>query len=478
MRTATMRIGAFLALATIAGCAGGSRGGGGGNVNDNSSCDPAESACEDGLVCETVRDGEPRCVAPVTIRGHVVDIIDDTPIAGALVQAVDVNGAAVGTSAETDDEGAFTLSVPAVRDAEDVPVEGAFTLRVQAAAYQEFPTAIRPALPLDVSTATIGDDGWLIENPLTTVKLIALPGDSTLLGSISGSVLAERNAGVLVVAEGSTTALTGYSDGEGAYTIFNVPAGTYTLHAYAAGLQVNSVTASLEVGEAVEGVDLAEADRPLSTIQGNVQIVNAPGGSRTSIVLALESTFLEAAGRGAVPPGLRVGEIGGAFTIDEVPDGRYVVLAAFENDGLVRDPDQTIGGTEIVRIEVPDPDTGNLVTLPEGFKVTGALNVVAPGPDGPEEIATPTPLLQWADDSSEDGYEIRVFDAFGNQVWENEIGPTTGSATVTQLYAGPALEPGMFYQFRVVSFRERDADRTAISATEDLKGVFYFLGSP
>jgi hypothetical protein len=257
-----------------------------------------------------------------------------------------------------------------------------------------------------------------------------------------------------------------------------VPAGAYTVQAYAAGLQVDAVSTSLQVGEAVDGVELTESDRPLSTVSGNVQIVNAPGGSRTSIVLALESTFVDASGRGTVPPGLRVGDIEGTFTIDDVPDGRYVVLAAFENDALVRDPDQTIGGTEIVRITVPDPGAGNVVTLPEGFKVTGALAVVSPGADAPEEINTPTPTLTWADDSSEEGYEIRVFDAFGNEVWSDEIGPTSGSATVSHVYAGPALEHGMFYQFRITSFREREEERTAISTTEDLKGVFFFLSNP
>jgi len=35
----------------------------------------------------------------------------------------------------------------------------------------------------------------------------------------------------------------------------------------------------------------------------------------------------------------------------------------------------------------------------------------------------------------------------------------------------------MFYQFRATSFRERSGVRTHISSTEDLKGVFFFMGS-
>jgi hypothetical protein len=412
---------------------------------------------------------------PVQIRGGVRDIADDVPTGGALIQAVDLNGAAVGTSAVSGEDGAYTLVVPAVRDAEGLPLEGVYTLRVQAADYQQFPTAIRPALPLDAAAAVQTEGGWVIENAITTVGLIPLPGDTSGLGSISGTVTAERRAGILVVAEREGTSLTGFSDREGIFTIFNVPAGTYDVQGYAAGVQLTPATASLEAGDELTGISLTGSDRPLNSVAGNVQIVNAPGGAQTSVVLSLESLFDETSGRGTVPPGLRVGAITSAFSIEQVPDGRYVILAAFENDELVRDPDQTIGGTKIVRIEVPDPVSGNNLQLSEGFKVTEALAVVSPGADAPEEIATPTPTLEWQDDSSEDGYEIRVFDAFGNEVWSDEIGPISGSSTVTHTYAGPDLEPGMFYQFRATSFRDRSGVRTAISTTEDLKGVFYYL---
>jgi hypothetical protein len=233
----------------------------------------------------------------------------------------------------------------------------------------------------------------------------------------------------------------------------------------------------LAVGEELEGVHLEERDTPLSSVSGSVQIVNAPGGSVTSVVLAIESTFDEALGRGQVPPGLRVGGISGAFSIEDVPDGRYVVLAAFENDNLVRDPDENISGTQTVHIQVPDPENGNVITISEGFKITEALAVVGPGAEAPEIVTSSTPTLTWADDSSEDGYKIRVFDAFGNEIWQTELGPTTGSADVSIQYAGAALETGMFYQFRVTSFRERGGSHGAISTTEDLKGVFSFMGA-
>ena len=460
-----------LGLVLLVGCGGSNTTG----QSDGDTCNLDTPECPEDLVCQAVQDSDARCAAPVLILGVVLDIATENAIEGAIVQAVDIDGAAVGAWSVTDSDGAFTLLVPATRDAEGDPIAGVYTLRAQAAGYQEFPTAIRPALPLDANAAESREDGWVIENALTTVGLIALPGDTSQLGSISGTVQAEFRSGILIVAEGTGMAKIGFTDSEGEYTIFNVPAGTYAVQGYAAGVQLSPTAATLQAGEAKANVDLNESPEPLSTVSGNVQIVNAPGGSQTSVVLSVEGTFVEAAGRGAVPPGLRVVGVTGAFTISDVPNGRYVVLAAFDNDELVRDPDQTIGGTQIVRIEVPDPTTGNTIDLAEGFKVTGALAVIAPGADGAEQILTTSPTFEWEDDSSEDGYEIRVFDAFGNEVWNAELGPITGSPTVTHAYTGPDLVPGMFYQFRTTSFREKNGERTAISTTEDLAGVFYYL---
>ena len=82
-------------------------------------------------------------------------------------------------------------------------------------------------------------------------------------------------------------------------------------------------------------------------------------------------------------------------------------------------------------------------------------------------------LFKWADDSSEDGYEIRVFDSFGTKIWENlAIAKVTGSPDVTATYAGPALQPGMYYLFQALSYRIKTG-RVAISRTEDLRGIFY-----
>ena len=436
-------------------------------------CDPLSPDCAAGLSCEVHPDGESRCVSPLLVRGSVLDIIDDGPIEGALVQAVDVNGAALGTSATSDSNGDYELQIPVPRAEDGSPLQTAFTLRAQAAEYEAFPSALRQALPLDAGSAADLPEGFVLDDATTAIKLLPLPGDTSQLGSISGAILSERNAGVLVVAEAAGTAKTGYSDGDGAYTIFNVPAGSYTVKGYAAGVSLDAAQADLASGEHLSGVDLGPGSTPLASVTGRVQIVNAPGGSVTSVVLAIESTFIENAARGEVPPGLRAPapgtepNIDSAFTIADVPAGRYVVLAAFENDGLVRDPDPSISGTQILHIEVAGTD----LDISAGFKITEALEVISPGAAGLETVSSQNPVFQWADDSGETGFEVIVYDAFGNEIWlEPSVDKYTGAGNPELEYTGPALEEGMIYQFRATSY---DADGP-LSQTEDLKGVFSY----
>ena len=48
----------------------------------------------------------------------------------------------------------------------------------------------------------------------------------------------------------------------------------------------------------------------------------------------------------------------------------------------------------------------------------------------------------------------------------------SGSKSVTAMYGGPAMQPGMIYQFRATSISKDGV--TPISSTEDLRGVFVY----
>jgi hypothetical protein len=169
--------------------------------------------------------------------------------------------------------------------------------------------------------------------------------------------------------------------------------------------------------------------------------------------------------RGEAPRGLRAGNVTGTFSISNVPDGHYVVLAAFENDFCVRDPDTSIGGTQLQMIDVIN---GGTVALSASFKITGALDVRMPGMNAPEAI-TGTPTFVFASDPGADNYSVVVFDSLGNTVWNQPTINAGHSGDVSVPYAGPALMSGMFYQFRGTSYH----NSVAISQTEDLRGVFF-----
>jgi hypothetical protein len=485
-------------------------GGGGGNCNvaDQTGCDdglvcratpdggsgcfcnPAtEAGCDEDQACEEITDGTTGCFEALVARGTVFNCADEaTLIEGARVVALDVNGSPISTVALTDASGNYELEVPTRRNPDGTPAGDDFTLRSDAAAYQTFPSGIRQAIPVDTSSPTTEAAAlFVIDNSLTDICLIHLePGLGT--GQIFGDVeLPENSLGALVVAESSpASGFSAIADREGSYRIFNLPAGTYTVNAYVQGVNYDAASVTLADGEEKE-VNLSLNDNATSILNGNVQIVNAPGGSATSVILVVESTFNETLVRGETPPGLRVPapgtapNISGSFTIDGIPVGTYVILAAFENDLLVRDPDTCISGTDILHQAF---GTGETVDLSEGFKITEALAVISPGASGPETITTTTPTFTWEDDSSEENYRISVFDSFGNIVWETTIDGFSGGGNPSATYnadgtgAGTAqpLESGNFYQFRVTSTRTTGGgggSTCEISQTEDLKGVFF-----
>jgi hypothetical protein len=435
---------------------------------DKKACDYAQqTGCEDGQVCEEVEGGEAAtgCFAPVVVEGRVVRSDDPAKgIEAARVVGRDENGAVVSFRiAVSKSDGSYSLRVPTKRKADGTPAVPELLLRADAAGFATFPSGLRVALPVDVSSPQNSDAGYRIANGTTTIALDELP-DSAGLGSVSGKVLAADAAGTLVVAG----AASGIADADGSYVLFNVPAGALEVRGYAAGISLEPAQATVAAGAETKDIDLAASSAALGTVSGDVSFVNA-SSQTTSVVLVVESTFNQALKRGEVPRGLRAYPVTGKYSFAQVPAGNYVVLAAFENDELVRDPDESIGGTSIQRVTV----AGAPMDV-AGFKITGALGVMAPGAAGPEAVSG-VPTFEWEDDSSEDGYELTVLDTFGNEVWKDtEVARVTGSPTVTLAYGGPKLSPG-YYQFRAVSWRadkKGGTTRTYISATEDLKGVF------
>jgi hypothetical protein len=436
--------------------------------------------CRKDRVCELTTDGSYACYDSVVLKGRIFDSATEKSIEGAHIIAIDKFGSAATDVAVTNTDGEYELQVPVIREPDGTLYEGTYTLRIFAPDYLPYPHGIRPAIPIDATQAFQEKDGqWILQNASTEIALIALPEEKQGQGSIAGSIVANSNDtgpdGVLVVLEGDVEeALFSFSDKSGRYTIFNVPEGNWEIHGYKAYLQLDTATVTITAGAEVTGVDLLSNDKPYGTVTGSINIVNAPGDSATSVVLVPESTFNGTFMTGEVPPGLRdpappeIPSITGSFKIEGVPDGRYVVLAALENDFLVRDPDPSIAGTQILHIQVPNGSFYD-IGIASSFKVTEALSIISPG-DSKPELVTDTPTFIWRDDSSETRYSIVVYNVYGDEVWRDDSLPrVTGSQNVTINYKGDILQPGMYYQFRATSWREDGP----ISQTEDLLGVFF-----
>lgn len=440
-------------------------------------CDPKMAYCSGDLTCAPTDAGLDRCFERVVLRGDVTDTSDGSAVTDARLLALDEEGIAVTDVATSDAAGDYLLDLPVLRDDTGKPLVTTFTLNAAAQDYQAFPSGARVALPISTEDAALQDGRYIIESALTSVGLIPLEEGERVSASgvVEGLDEGSQVGGMLIVATGPAGTFSAMTDKSGAFTLFNLPEGEFEVRAYGSGIQVK--TTSLDVGaEPITGVKLSEVEASTTQVSGTIQIVNAPGGAVTSVILVVADTFNETAARGEVPRGLRAPASGpvsidGAFEIEGVPEGDYVVLAAYENDDLVRDPDTNISGTAFVRISVSATDS--TMDISDSFKVTEALAIVAPGKDGPEAV-TAKPTLEWADDSSEDWYDVYVYDAFGDEVWKSlEIPGVSGSDTVSVDYEGP-LDPGMYYQFRVTSWRQPGGgDAAPISSTEDLKGVFF-----
>ena len=458
----------LLATFLLAACSGG-----------NKQCkldDP--NSCPSGEVCESVQNqNAPACFYAVQLQGHVSDLSTAAPVGGATVSALDESGAPAASVAISATDGSYVLRIPSVRaDNTGKPVGRKVALRAAAKDYFNFPAGVRVSLPIDISAASQANTSspYVISGGQADIGLIALPSGSQGRPSISGTVeVSPSQVGVLVVAETSDVPITAIADHNGSFTLFNVAPGSVHAQAYSRGTNYTAVDLSVQVGTDITGVQIHKSGSPTATLNGSVNLVaGAPGP--TSVVLIVESTFNPILLRGEEPPGLRAPDPGtapnitGAWSIAGVPDGRYVVLAAFENDGDVRDPDPNIAGTQIPHIAVSGGAVVNGVQ--PSFKVTGAVSMVSPGAGDSMDVVSSRPTLVWQAYPSAHTYDLTLFDAMGNIAWI-KIGLTavTGQNNTATYDGATPLASGKVYQWRALA---RGNAGNPISQTEELRGIF------
>lgn len=451
----------------------------GGGDDSPPPCNPAaQTGCGAGLACEVRATGGTICATPINVAGTVYALADGTAISGARVVALNANTSPISTVAVTDAAGAFSIRIPATRNADGTPVATDVLLRADAAGYMTFPSGVQQYFPVSTADAVPVNGTLVVSGAQTRIGLQDYTGTGT--ASIHGTASVPQGApGVLVVAETGGVGVSALADRNGDYAIYNLPAASYTVKAFARGAIHEPRSVALVAGQDAQ-VDIPISGTAGATVSGSANIVNPGLGDGTSVILVVESTFNAALIRGETPPGLRapqglVPDLKGNFSIPGVPPGRYVALAAFENDFLVRDPDLCQGGTALLHFEVAPAATTVDVG---GFKITGSLDVLSPGATAPEVVTTATPTFSWVDDSSEDAYELTVVNSLGDVVWAPLPFPGSSGTNPSVTYAGPTLTPG-YYQFKVKSSKGTCTPSGTttpvtqyLSATEDLKGVF------
>lgn len=418
-------------------------------------CDVARQlGCAGGTVCEPVEGGEPACFEPVVLIGEVHDASTKAPIGEARVIAIDDAGLAISVAARSRVDGSYRLQVPVTRDASGAPMARAFKLRIEAQDYLQFPRAPLDTPAFDAKAAIAPT--FEIADERASVGLIRLT-DTGLLGTITGRIIADDPRGTLVVVAGAT----GLSDLDGEYVVNNVKPGNLKVLAFKQGVNFDVGTTTLDASS-TEEVELTANEQKTGEVSGTLTGATAP----TSVILVQEDTFDPVTVRGEAPPGLRVDGVTTAFSITGVPNGKYVVLPGFFNDGLVRDPNDAVGGTPLATVTV----TGSPVAIMTPLAVKPALGVVSPGANAIDTVAG-TPKLLWEVDPNADAYHVEVFTMLGAPVWETmgQFDPGDGKPATVD-YTGDPLDHGGLYQFRVTSV----SMGKPLRRTEDLKGLFAY----
>lgn len=380
-------------------------------------------------------------------------------VAGARVDIFDAANL-VAATATTDIDGLARLRLKA----------GVYSGRVQAQGYEASPPQGIVAPPFTVvagSTlaATINLEG--ITNPAG-------------VGRISGNA---DIAGALVVAEDRVLdlAVSGITDRNGNYVLFNVLPGDYVVTAFKAGYLSNEVAQTVAAADDLV-VDLNVVAHASPSLGGQITFLATANG-------VVDITLLHPDTRDTIP-GLSTENSGTGYSLANVPEGDYLAWASFANDGYVMDPDWVNkNGGYPAALEIT---MGN-VAQTKDFSVTGAVQLTSPTNAAtevvPVVVTTTTPTFTWVDYSSAQKYVLEVLDLKGNTIWGGYVfdgitqkstfnHPDIDTATPTQFNfdgsASALLVDGGIYQWRVHAFKwntPRDS-YVAISSSEQQMGLF------
>ncbi|MCK6549347.1 carboxypeptidase-like regulatory domain-containing protein [Myxococcota bacterium] len=377
---------------------------------------------------------------PTELVIRVVDGATGAPIAGAEVMLVED-----GEVSTTDATG----SVLKTLDPETDP--GVHTYRAQAAGYVGAPRPGRP--PLFVT---------LVEEQTITLDIALEPRpNASPGGALTGRVtLAGAPVKGAYVVAGATGFFGTLTDADGRYRIIGATQDFYTITAFVPGHRSTSRT-SVEVtpGSTKEGLDLE-----LTAITGGTVSGALTGGTGTSSIALVHP------GTGELVPGLSTrATLPGAYTIRDVPPGRFVVAGGLELDGVTLDPDR------VLTDGLPEVTITESASVSAPLALVEAIDGLSPS-DG--AAVTTSPELSWPAVPGADFYVVEVKNVGGQTVFggfDTRGNPrNTVLAPMTSTMPDMPLVSGALYTWRVYAAEDVTTGRTfrLIGASEELGASF------
>ncbi len=344
---------------------------------------------------------------------------------------------------------------------------GNYFVRISAQNYNSSPPENNTPIPFAIDKGeNIAREFYL--NPL----------DVSQPGQISGYVNPVIN-NILVIAEESDGSRYSTVTGpDGYFVLFNLPYGGYSLLAYKAGYEAETVVEkvlSSSAPSATATITLKQVSGAI--LQGKVTFL-ASENSVVDISLVDPATF------SAVPGLSTFSDTSGLdYEINNIPSGTFLAWASFMNDGYVMDPDWIFKNPGVLEVTFTEGDTLDL-----NFSVTGAIMINSPTnpPDSIYAVIADStaPTFDWDEYPSAKEYIIEVRKMNGEIIWggfnadgsinHHKIDAQTSSVLFNfDGTASEILKAGEIYQWKVYADDSRDSGvQTLISASEDLLGIF------
>jgi hypothetical protein len=405
----------------------------------------------------------PDTILKVIVKGKVnMDTVPDTinvSNSNVVVFDAETNQAVIRDLTNADGECYFEIE------------EGNYYLEVTAQGFDPSPAPNVTPVPFFVTTQdTTGQVRFLNENLIANT------------GFIEGKVEPAVN-NVLIIAENTAdlSKYAGVSGPDGYFVVFNLPLGNYDLQAYKAGyMQSAPVSSTINSGTPQDSVAVMVEPYAGSSVSGSTSFIAGGVAKPTDIVLRDKKTLYAI-------PGLSVStDSANSYSIDNIPDGDFIIWASLKNDGNVIDPDWLFKNPGGLDMTFP-ADSGRIVD----FTLTGAI--VQNSPTNPADSIyafmtdSVVPTFLWTKISSYASAKqwiIEVRDINGNRIW----GGFEPDGTINHAFIGAAatsadfnfdgsasssLVPGEIYQWSIWADDDSAAGvQTLLSSSEDLMGLF------